>query len=691
MEILSPASNMNHIEVAIDAKANAVYGGLKKWNARNKAINFNNEEYNYLVDELHKKNIKFYLTLNILMLDKEIDEVVEFLKNNRLPDSFIVADLGLIMVLNKEFPNVSLHFSTQFGAHNLDDVNYIEHLNGERAILARELTKEEIKNIANDSKIELECFAWGSQCLSFSGLCFFGTLINGGGGNRGKCLITCRDIYEANDDLGHFLYVPDMDAINLVSKLDNIDCMKLEGRRRNPEEIRKILNEINNKIHVDRKKGYQFGLNIKDNNLYEKINTRVSPKMRALDLKELKDEDICILFKDNIPIEFSKEYSNPNVMYMYTEIKKKYDLNKKNLWLDLKIDELNYVKEILLVNHKGDGHTFFEKDNDYKYLDLNNLISRLEKNNNINLYKIKYIKNNSKKLKISKKLYNELIKYIINDTKCKSHKIYNNKVTFKEIYVETNNTLVIDKYINDPFVKIIYDIETINNLININKIIDKYEDNIIYKLPIFNWKGIDLIKYYKLLENKEVMFTRFTQIYLCKNIKFKKKYTDYTIYIWNKHTLNYLKENKIDIFTGSYELSFYTNKKIFGDNKYQLILGGKIPMVYTRGCFSHIYNCNCINNQNDTKNIKNVDKNLNFEIYCNNDYRVIINKERILNNYSKFKNLNKISFRYVATRDDLETIEEVICCVKTDNYYEKLKCLDSFKNSYECNLLEGKE
>ena len=96
MEILSPSSNMEHIKVAIDHKANAVYGGIKKWNARNKAINFSNEEYNYLINELHKHGIKFFLTLNILMLDEEIDEAIEFLKNNTLPDSFIVTDIGLI-------------------------------------------------------------------------------------------------------------------------------------------------------------------------------------------------------------------------------------------------------------------------------------------------------------------------------------------------------------------------------------------------------------------------------------------------------------------------------------------------------------------------------------------------------------------------------------------------------------------
>ena len=163
MEILSPASNLEHIKVAIDHKANAVYGGLKNWNARNKAINFTTDEYNYLIDELHKNNIKFFLTLNILMLDDEIEEVIKFLKNNKLPDSFIVADLGLIRRLHREFPNVPLHFSTQFGCHNIDDVNYVKSLGGERAILARELTLEELNKISDNTDIELECFIWGSQ------------------------------------------------------------------------------------------------------------------------------------------------------------------------------------------------------------------------------------------------------------------------------------------------------------------------------------------------------------------------------------------------------------------------------------------------------------------------------------------------------------------------------------------------
>lgn len=390
MEILSPASNMNHITVAIDGKANAVYGGLKKWNARNKAINFTTEEYNVLIEKLHKNNIKFFLTLNILMLDDEIKEVIDFLKQNTLPDAFIVTDIGLVQELHKEFPNVPLHFSTQFGAHNIDDVNYIKSLDGERAILSRELTLPEINNIKENTDIELECFIWGSQCLSFSGLCFFGTLINGGGGNRGKCIITCRDIYSINSNKGHHLYVPDMNCIDLKSKLDGIDCLKLEGRRRNPQEIKEILEKINNNIFDSKSVGYLLGTSIKDNNLYEKINTRTKPFMKASDLENIKENDICLKYENNIPISFSQDYSDDNVMYIYTELKKSYNINKKNISLDL-IIENNLIKEILYMNYRGDGKTFFGNDKNLIEIDFNKLINLIEKNNsNINVYKIKY-------------------------------------------------------------------------------------------------------------------------------------------------------------------------------------------------------------------------------------------------------------------------------------------------------------
>lgn len=98
MELLSPAGNLKHINLAIDKKVDAVYGGLKEWNARNKAMNFSIEEYNKIVKQLHDNGIKFYLTLNTLVFDEEIEDIMNFLdrKDTVLLDAFIIADIGLI-------------------------------------------------------------------------------------------------------------------------------------------------------------------------------------------------------------------------------------------------------------------------------------------------------------------------------------------------------------------------------------------------------------------------------------------------------------------------------------------------------------------------------------------------------------------------------------------------------------------
>ena len=124
----------------------------------------------------------------------------------------------------------------------------------------------------------------------------------------------------------------------------------------------------------------------------------------------------------------------------------------------------------------------------------------------------------------------------------------------------------------------------------------------------------------------------------------------------------------------------------------QVILCGKLPLVYTRNCFSHLFGCvNCKNSQCIKKPIKNEDKNLNFDILCNSDYRYILNKEPMLNDYSKINTDDNVDFRYSTYGQSLEEINGTITYLKKDNYYDELKKLDFWKDSYKCNLFEGKE
>lgn len=697
MEILSPAGNCNHIDLAIKKETNAVYGGLKKWNARNKAVNFSIHEYNSAINKLHKEKIKFYLTLNTLVFDNEIKEIINFLKSDEtvLPDAFIVADIGLIVRLKKEFPNIPIHLSTQFGIHNIADIKFAESIGATRGILARELTFQEINNIKNSTNLEIENFVWGSQCISYSGLCFFGSLINCGNSNRGKCIITCRDIYEIKNEKGHFLYIPDLDCTNLTSDLEKsgIECIKLEGRRRKEEELGQVLDKIKNKIIDNKQNGYIYGEKVNINKLYEKVNTRIKPLFKYGQLKSVDKYDVFVDYdKNGMPVKFSENVKKDNSFYVFSEYKSDFKFDKHNISLDIEIKN-GVIDKILYVNSMGEGKTFYSENIRLIEFDLDMLVNKIGAlNEKINLYKVKYIKDKNKTVEVCENLIEELIRYIKSDNNDLGIKYKKNKdFIINKLYVEIDNVDYIRELINDATIKIVYNISSVENLKSIKQIIDEFEDKIIYKIPIFNYKSEDLKKYYKLLENKEVMFTKLSQLQETENINFKYKYIDYTIYVWNSNSLEFLKKYKIDEFTASPELSYETNMKIFKDLNIQYIVAGKLPLVYTRQCFSHLYNCEkCNCNIRKNKLLHNVDKNIDFKIICNSDHRIIVANNPMLNDYTKVDSYKNVAFRYITYDHTIDEIKESIRLLKQNNYYEKMKRSEIWKNSFEGNVLESR-
>lgn len=690
MEILSPAGNNTHIKVALEQSSNAVYGGLKKWNARNNAVNFSIEEYNENIKKLHEKNIKFYLTLNTLMLEEEIEDIINLFKSGEIifPDAFIVADIGLIIRLKREFPNVDIHISTQFGAHNIEDLKFLEKLGVKRVILARELTIEEIEKLKEKTTLELETFIWGSQCLSYSGLCFFGTFINGGSGNRGKCSILCRDVYEVNNEKGTFLYVPDMNCINLTKRLNDIDSLKIEGRRRTERELIKVINEIKNSYSSDEQKGYLYGNQPEEHRMYEKINHRIKPIYNLKDIENVDEKDVFIEFKEGVPHKFVQELNrkNEDIKYVYSEYKNSYKTNKNNLFFVMDIKD-TVIQKIDYTNYKGEFKSFYLKDNkDLINISIDDFVKAIKEiSKDINLYKVRYIRNLENKYMISNEMLNELLQYVKNDNIIKSYPKKENKIRLKMIYMETDNLDVVENFIEDKFVKIIYNL---NSMEEVDKIVSKYNDRIIYKLPLFNWKSNNYNNYYQKLIGKEIMFTRLSQIETLKNIKLKKKYIDYSIYVWNSETLKFLKKCGIEEFTASPELNYEQNNNIFENENVQFILCGKLPLVYTRSCFKEVFNCKkCNLDKLKVKKIKNVSKDLNFEILCKKDYRTILFNKPILNDYSKFDIENTIKFRYVATNQNLNEILETIQILKEKDFIEKLLKTDVWKEAYENNLI----
>lgn len=257
--------------------------------------------------------------------------------------------------------------------------------------------------------------------------------------------------------------------------------------------------------------------------------------------------------------------------------------------------------------------------------------------------------------------------------------------------VETDNIDYAIRLKEIPSIKIIYNIATIENMKKIKEIVNILGNNVIYKLPLFNFKSIDLIDYYKTLENKSVMFTRPSQLYETKDIIFDKKYIDYTIYVWNTETIKFLEEYKIDEITASPELCYEKNREILKGQNIQYIVAGKLPLVYTRQCFSHLFGCdNCEKHRDKIKEMINIDKNIKFKIICKQDYRMIIADSPMLNNFQCFKNCDDINFRYVTTAQTINEILDTINILKEKDYFNILKKSNTWKNSYEGNILESR-
>ena len=202
MELLSPVGNFECLKAAVQNGADSVYFGSELYSARAFAHNFSGENLAKAIHYAKIRGVKTNLTLNTLIEDKEFDEAFNLAKEayEYGIDAIIVQDLGLAMKLIKEFPDLPIHGSTQMTVHNLNGALELQDLGFKRVVLARELSANEIEYICKNTDIEIECFAHGALCISYSGQCLFSSMLGGRSGNRGKCAQPCRLPYELYED-----------------------------------------------------------------------------------------------------------------------------------------------------------------------------------------------------------------------------------------------------------------------------------------------------------------------------------------------------------------------------------------------------------------------------------------------------------------------------------------------------------
>lgn len=254
IEILAPVGSFQSLKAAVLNGANAVYLGGKLFNARHYASNFSNEELLEAVRYAHLRDVKVYVTVNILMDESEIEDALDYVTflYEIGVDAIIVQDLGFAMLVKDMIPNMPLHASTQMTVNNLEGVKYLEALGFERVVLARETPIEEIKYIKANSNVELEGFIHGALCISYSGQCLMSSLIGGRSGNRGTCAQPCRMEYTVLDeedkalknwDSGYYLSTKDLNTLEHIKEIidGGIVSLKIEGRMKRPEYVATVV------------------------------------------------------------------------------------------------------------------------------------------------------------------------------------------------------------------------------------------------------------------------------------------------------------------------------------------------------------------------------------------------------------------------------------------------------------------
>lgn len=253
---MAPVGSMESLFAAVENGANAVYLGGKLFNARQYASNFDDEEMRKAVEYAHLRNVKVYVTVNILIDDTELEKTLEYVRYlyNIDVDGIIVQDLGLAYLVRNIFPDFDLHASTQMTINNLPGAIFLENFGFKRIVLARETPVEEIKKIYNHSHVELEGFVHGALCVCYSGQCLMSSIIGGRSGNRGRCAQPCRMPYSIIDyDKNevvldewrnkYLLSTRDLNTLECIKTIidSGIISLKIEGRMKRPEYVATVV------------------------------------------------------------------------------------------------------------------------------------------------------------------------------------------------------------------------------------------------------------------------------------------------------------------------------------------------------------------------------------------------------------------------------------------------------------------
>ena len=275
IELLAPAGSPEALDAAVGEGADAVYLGLKNFNARIRSANFAYSQFEGLLRTTRRMKVKVYVTVNTVFEQREADRMYQLLKYlaNLGPDGIIVQDFGVVKMVRDCFPSLRLHASTQMNIASARGANFLSKHGFSRVVLARELSLEELRDIRDNTNMALEVFVHGAICVSASGLCLFSSYLGGKSANRGICAQACRRFYrhsgddQSAGDGGYYFSPADLQLLEQVPALADAgaSAFKIEGRMKSAEYVGAVVRayrRVIDGLEGDREKSLAEGLGI---------------------------------------------------------------------------------------------------------------------------------------------------------------------------------------------------------------------------------------------------------------------------------------------------------------------------------------------------------------------------------------------------------------------------------------------
>lgn len=341
IELLAPAKDKNSAILAINYGADAIYMGASAFGARSKASN-SLEDIKEVVDYAHKFNAKVYITINTILNNEELKTAVGLIyKLYKIGvDAIIIQDMGL---LECELPPIQIFASTQCNNDTLKKVQFLEKAGISRAILARELSIDEIKNIAQNTSMEVETFVHGSLCVCYSGQCYLSYAIGRRSSNKGECAQPCRKKYSIMDTYDDYIaqdkYLLSLKDLNASMHLKDlmeagVTSFKIEGRLKDETYIKNVVSYYR-----------------------QKLDEIISPEQKASEGSTILD------FEPNLDKSFNRGFTD---YFLKERSKGIFSFNTPKA-LGEKIGKVKYVSEnyfVLEENtlNQSDGICFFSKN-----------------------------------------------------------------------------------------------------------------------------------------------------------------------------------------------------------------------------------------------------------------------------------------------------------------------------------------